>query len=808
MIPYFRRGILSIDFNEIEKQKDTPSNLEEQVVYQLQVMFSYLKETQKQYYNPRPFTSAFKDGNGNPMDVSVQMDVDEFFNILCERIEGYLKGTPQASLLKNMFNGKEAMQLIGNCGHRKENECDFNVITLTIKGKKSIIEALDSFVEGDLLDGDNAYFCDNCSKKVDTLKRTCLKTLPNVLILHLKRFDFDFDTMKNEKVNDYCEFPMSLDMFPYTREGIAKSEREKQTKSSEMSDTKEDEKEDDDDSDVPQKNESSDLPVFPREYYEYELKGILIHRGVADSGHYYSFIKERDGNGQWFEFNDEVVRPFNVENLTQECFGGQETVSQYNEKTKNYVRKNVPITRNAYMLIYERKQSMPVVVGNNVNGEGNESKHIPEIMDMTTQGTDKVPDCLYELVWKHNTRHQQEIWVFDKTYLETLYFLLRTWCEGNVESADKKSNDLFHFFGRVLLEIICHSQEKDLILYFTSHFISTFRTNDLACHSLLQLLVEDKKDGRDLLSHMLLQCHVEETREACAALLVRLFQIVFPQERDLFVECAQEDCFDEEANFTYPRKQDADAPITLRLLREMFVNFKFLPYHWRTFSEYFLTLREICLSDALVRAYLLSIELLPRLVDLFLGEDSPTAKKTTKKMGDKYTQPNFVHLLSLMGMLVCSCEIEGEKSPLALPAQANYPLPEEIIDIAVSPAFRKKILLQSSLEDVAKLFVHLSYNDNDISNAIMKWLSDEIHKAEHDGMRPYFVLLLPLLDVEDRLQTSRVSYILKCILKTVEMFKKYPMFTKTCIDYTESMRANPMVAKWMNDNFAIWDSAL
>ena len=85
----------------------------------------------------------------------------------------------------------------------------------------------------------------------------------------------------------------------------------------------------------------------------------LYLSGVADSGHYYSFIKERGGSGRWIEFNDETVRLFDPSNLGQECFGGEETITQYNEQTKQNVRKNVPITRNAYMLIYERKVSKP-----------------------------------------------------------------------------------------------------------------------------------------------------------------------------------------------------------------------------------------------------------------------------------------------------------------------------------------------------------------------------------------------------------------------------------------------------------------
>jgi ubiquitin carboxyl-terminal hydrolase 34 len=31
---------------------------------------------------------------------------------------------------------------------------------------------------------------------------------------------------------------------------------------------------------------------YAAEYYNYELVGIVVHSGTADSGHYYSYIKE------------------------------------------------------------------------------------------------------------------------------------------------------------------------------------------------------------------------------------------------------------------------------------------------------------------------------------------------------------------------------------------------------------------------------------------------------------------------------------------------------------------------------------
>jgi ubiquitin C-terminal hydrolase len=79
-----------------------------------------------------------------------------------------------------------------------------------------LYEGLETFIQGDTLEGDNAYLCEKCDKKVDTLKRTSIKRLPRFLIIGLKRFEFDFDKMIRVKLNDYFEFPTDLNMEPYT----------------------------------------------------------------------------------------------------------------------------------------------------------------------------------------------------------------------------------------------------------------------------------------------------------------------------------------------------------------------------------------------------------------------------------------------------------------------------------------------------------------------------------------------------------------------------------------------------------------
>ncbi len=57
-----------------------------------------------------------------------------------------------------------------------------------MKNKKDIYQSFDTMIKGDTLDGDNAFFCERCNKKVSAVKRACLKKLPDYLILALKRF--------------------------------------------------------------------------------------------------------------------------------------------------------------------------------------------------------------------------------------------------------------------------------------------------------------------------------------------------------------------------------------------------------------------------------------------------------------------------------------------------------------------------------------------------------------------------------------------------------------------------------------------
>lgn len=54
-----------------------------------------------------------------------------------------------------------------------------------------------------MLNGDNQYFCDWCEKKLDANRRETFHTLPNLLIIVLKRFEYSIEYGERTKLNSY-----------------------------------------------------------------------------------------------------------------------------------------------------------------------------------------------------------------------------------------------------------------------------------------------------------------------------------------------------------------------------------------------------------------------------------------------------------------------------------------------------------------------------------------------------------------------------------------------------------------------------
>jgi ubiquitin C-terminal hydrolase len=314
MIPMFRETILKI--NNTSKTN---------VLYELQLLFSALKIYELGYYDPRSFVVI------NNLNFYEQMDADEFYGILIDRIENDIKQlysktptpgststpTPTQNDSKNenykykdIFNYFFGIKVLDelkfvDCGHKRYNEFFYNNIQLEIKEFNNIHDSLKNYFRTEVMDGDNKINCEVCKIKRTCHKHLIFKSLPNILVIALKRFEFDYNTMLKYKLNKYFEFPFELDMKDY----LIENHKETNT--------------------------------------EYELTGITIHFGVSDFGHYYDLIKGPDN--KWYKFNDISVSEFKEEDIPREAYGEKEIFDEDSYKEKENGKNN------AYILIYTKK---------------------------------------------------------------------------------------------------------------------------------------------------------------------------------------------------------------------------------------------------------------------------------------------------------------------------------------------------------------------------------------------------------------------------------------------------------------------
>jgi ubiquitin carboxyl-terminal hydrolase 34 len=120
-----------------------------------------------------------------------------------------------------------------------------------------------------------------------------------------------------------------------------------------------------------------------------------VHTGTAESGHYYSFIKERSTT-QWFLFNDTQVEPFEERNLAAQAYGGQETSSTWDAALNRYVMRPGLRSYSAYMLFYQRRYR-PVAP--------NASDWLPPLNPVPAAEASKlVPKKVYDDIWNRNAQ--------------------------------------------------------------------------------------------------------------------------------------------------------------------------------------------------------------------------------------------------------------------------------------------------------------------------------------------------------------------------------------------------------------------
>lgn len=164
--------------------------------------------------------------------------------------------------------------------------------------KVSLFDCLDFFTETELLEDDNKWHCPSCKTFTRLTKKIVITRLPNILIIHFKRFSQSGGRFK--KLDTFIDYPVdtALDLTSYWPNIATYLDPPKNEFLGGMDANLEKEYL----SSLPERNQ-----VAP---FKYKLYGVVNHFGNLTTGHYTSYVhkKGKGGNG-WYYFDDSKFTP-------------------------------------------------------------------------------------------------------------------------------------------------------------------------------------------------------------------------------------------------------------------------------------------------------------------------------------------------------------------------------------------------------------------------------------------------------------------------------------------------------------------
>ncbi|XP_032079343.1 ubiquitin carboxyl-terminal hydrolase 47 isoform X1 [Thamnophis elegans] len=359
MTPEFRNALYRWEFEDSEEDPVTS------IPYQLQRLFVLLQTSKKRAIETTDVTRSF---GWDSSEAWQQHDVQELCRVMFDALEQKWKQTEQADLINQLYQGKlkDYVRCL-ECGYESWRIDTYLDIPLVIRpyganqAFASVEEALHAFIQPEILDGANQYFCERCKKKCDARKGLRFLHFPYLLTLQLKRFDFDYTTMHRIKLNDRMTFPEELDMGSFIDIEDEKSpqtesctdsgaENEGSCHSDQMSN---DFSNDDgiDEGICLENNSAAERiakVVSEKNSLLYELFSVMVHSGSAAGGHYYACIKSFSDD-QWYSFNDQHVSKITHEDI-KKTYGGS-------SGSRGYYSSAFASSTNAYMLIYRLKDT-------------------------------------------------------------------------------------------------------------------------------------------------------------------------------------------------------------------------------------------------------------------------------------------------------------------------------------------------------------------------------------------------------------------------------------------------------------------
>lgn len=741
MMEPIRNGIL-------ETKLSSEEDIEDNLLYQMQSVMGNLLESEKEYYEPSGFCQAFKGYDGQSINVRVQQDADEFLSLLFDKLEELLKSMGNPGLLRGHIGGTLVHE-IASCEaefpYTTQRKEQFFRISLDVKNKKSLQEALDLYIKDDMLDGDNKYFCDVFNQKITARMRCMINTLENTVIIHLKRFEFDFSTMLRSKINDYCEFPININF----RNWAITEDRSEQ-------------------------------------YYEYELVGVLLHSGVADSGHYTSIIKDRKQQ-KWFKFDDRYVESYSIENLKSDCFGG-ETVYNWGAGSQTFAQ-----TKNAYMLIYERKN--PIEVQIEIDTEKVGISTVEQIKQkIRSENTDFLRDLLYfdqgyfdllkNFIQKFefipvteyrlelsNTSDMKEIIMLteyiredesragvtrDELQSSEAYQKIKTSLDNEPEFEDQGLK-LIRLGTLFAYEMLVRAKNLEAFKYWIKTLLVFYLNHIQASIWFLNYLLQNK----EILSEILLECRDPEIRSEFSSFVSSILVFCCGKESEILLDKVElvnlnvlpyqrfvgYNCF----SLYFYRYRAVSSRFIEHYLTDFLSDFK---RNCRRIDDYIYVLKQFANCGDKEKMILISSGAIQELLNNINDSDKINSDQETEE------------IYNLLESLICSAQTYAIRESKSFPPNSR---PSEIyLDPSIENylndyRIKRNLINSYKIPSVEHIILHLCWENIKFSIDFLEEFSTSLinNKFDNTKVSGYLRILEKILKINDELKTRRINNFLE-----------------------------------------------
>jgi ubiquitin carboxyl-terminal hydrolase 34 len=145
---------MNVSFREFILQA-TITNIEEQrLLYETQRVFGMMQDSWLKWVDMQDLVESIVDYELQPIDVTIQMDVGEFYALLFHRLESQILSTEDQGKFRTIYGGQLVQQIKSKeCTHVSEKVEPYTSIQCEIKGKSCLEDSLKAYVEGEVMQG-------------------------------------------------------------------------------------------------------------------------------------------------------------------------------------------------------------------------------------------------------------------------------------------------------------------------------------------------------------------------------------------------------------------------------------------------------------------------------------------------------------------------------------------------------------------------------------------------------------------------------------------------------------------------------